>query len=257
MPICETVNPVFDNVFHKNSLLFDIMYRTYPFGFDELEERVGEKNKRDRVCRFCGGKNKTYRDVAHAIPEALGNTILFCNEECDDSNHTLNKVEDNFTHLMDICCAEYLIHHRGGGKSPKIYGQNFAVEPDANGQPVWYIQQEAIPKGVDTSEPFDLRLEHRYCMANEKAYKALCKMVIDLIPGQYLPHYKDTIKWICTEQLFSDNLPDARYGYLPQVIFRQPVLDICLNERGLDNTPYCTGILYIYDMVYAFTIHRC
>ena len=37
-------------------------------------------------------------------------------------------------------------------------------------------------------------------------------------------------------------------------VFRQPVLDIYINEKGLANTPYCTGVLYTCDVVYMFVV---
>ncbi len=45
--------------------------------------------ERPRHCRFCGldEPTVTFKDEAHALPAAFGNTGLFSNYECDACNH--------------------------------------------------------------------------------------------------------------------------------------------------------------------------
>ena len=52
---------------------------------------VGESDKNKRRCIYCGGflgdnKRTTFKEKAHAIPEALGNKKFIQNEECDSCN---------------------------------------------------------------------------------------------------------------------------------------------------------------------------
>ena len=54
-------------------------------------------NKENQVCRFCG-KSKPevlFRSEAHAIPESLGNKILFTNYECDTCNKFFGETIEN------------------------------------------------------------------------------------------------------------------------------------------------------------------
>ena len=50
----------------------------------------GEKDKQKRKCIYCGGIMNDgmtrYKEIAHAIPEALGNIKFIQNEECDTCN---------------------------------------------------------------------------------------------------------------------------------------------------------------------------
>lgn len=66
----------------------------YPYEIQMIvpEQKVikGEKDKQKRKCIYCGGSvndGKTrYQKIAHAIPEALGNTKFIQREECDACN---------------------------------------------------------------------------------------------------------------------------------------------------------------------------
>lgn len=52
---------------------------------------LGEKG----ICRYCGGRNpKTFRKIAHAIPEALGNKWIISADECDVCNDAFSLYED-------------------------------------------------------------------------------------------------------------------------------------------------------------------
>jgi hypothetical protein len=86
-------------------------YTVFAFGFDGLRFAAGERDKEKCVCRFCGTKMADKRkDIAHAMPEAIGNKLLFCNEECYDCNHSLNTIEDNFSNFMAIRRALFVSH---------------------------------------------------------------------------------------------------------------------------------------------------
>lgn len=73
----------------------------YDFVFKRLFERSERHELGDRVdrrCRFCGGTppEASFRSVAHAIPEALGNRGLTSAYECDACNNMFGKgIEDD------------------------------------------------------------------------------------------------------------------------------------------------------------------
>ena len=50
-----------------------------------------------RHCRFCGKDEPavTFKDEAHALPAAFGNTSLFSNYECDACNHLFGEGIEN------------------------------------------------------------------------------------------------------------------------------------------------------------------
>lgn len=230
----------------------------YSYGFDGLQVYVGEKTKDLRKCRFCGatGKDK-FGDDAHAIQDSLGNKLLICYEECDKCNHTLNKIEDNFLRLMDVRRALYQIPRKSGKTCPHIIGRNYVIKPNAVGQPEVFLMKEEIPQGTDVSKPFCYTLIHKQHVTNENVLKALSKMVIDLIPSKYLPELQNTIKWIkAIDGTWAvDDLPSFLNAILPSSkFFKQPVLDLFLRKNDDGQSPYCTALLWIYDMVYMFAL---
>ena len=242
------------NHIYEQQKKLEALFEYHSYGFDGMKTYVGEKHH--RVCRFCGETNqKKFSDRAHAIGDSLGNKKLFCYEECDTCNHTLNKIEDNFLHLMDIRRALYHISRKETTSSPSIYGNNFAILPNEKGAAELYIMQEAIDPNVDISKPFIFQLKQLAVLSDEKIYKALAKMVIDLIPSPHLPQFENTIKWIRSDSFIVDSLPEIWFCHNIGKNHQQPYLDIFLNSKNsLSDSPYCTAILYIYDIAYVFVM---
>lgn len=244
-------------IWNKYSYKFsqlNLLFRFYSFGRDALKRYVGEADKAQRVCRFCGRTGKEYfKEIAHAIPESLGNKLLFCNDECDCCNHDLGQIEDNFLRVMDFRRAIYSIHRKNSKDCPHIKGENYRFQSDENGNPLLYIFRGDIPPYDEDTDEILYCFRHLTKVEDEKIYKALCKMVIDLLPSEELPHFKKTIDWIANRYA-SDYMPDHKFAINPDSVFyAQPCLDILLNKRGMKG-PYCTGILYIYDAIYAWTM---
>lgn len=235
----------------------NIFFEYFSYGYDGLEEWIGCPDAEKRVCRFCERSmpDTTFEKDAHAVQDALGNKLLFCYDECDECNNDLAPIEDNFRKLMDFRRAMYHIPRKETTKTAKIVGENYIILPDEKGYPLLYIMEEELPN-IDITKPFMYRFNHKGTMTNERMYKALCKMVIDMLPSKELPHFKNTIKWIKSDSdMLPDSLPSAWYTVLPvdEPVFKQPVLDIMINNRGmLSHSPYCTAILWIYDIAYMF-----
>lgn len=251
--------PVHNAAFHHYSVL-DNCFQYLSYGYDGIEEWIGNENVNKRVCRFCGKSypEVTFDKVAHAVQDALGNKLLFCYEECDTCNHDLAPIEDHFRKIMDFRRAMYHIPRKGTTYTPKIVGKSFIVKPDNQGFPELYLMEESIPKGVDRNQHFMMRLELKDSMINEDMYKALCKMVIDMLPSAELTHFDNTIKWITANGTWApDSLPSTLLTVLPteRVVYPQPVLDILFNNKGqMLHSPYCTGVLWIYDIAYMFVM---
>lgn len=237
---------------YENQKRLDYLFEYHSYGFDGLKVSVGDKTH--PVCRFCNETDKNkISDKAHAIGESIGNKVLFCYEECNNCNHTLNKIEDNFLHLMDIRRALFQINRKNTTTIPTIHGSNFAILPNEKGSAELYIMQETIDSNIDISKTFNFQLKQHPVLSNEKVYKALAKMVIDLIPSSHIPHFKNTIKWIKSDSFFVDNLPVIWFCQNIGHMHSQPYIDIFINSKHkLRDSPYCTAALYIYDLAYVF-----
>lgn len=236
-----------------------IMFEMLSFGYDGLEEWIGEPVENKRICRFCGKSvpSVSFKKIAHAIQDALGNKLLFCYEECDTCNHDLAMVEDQFRILMDFRRSIFRIPRKDTTKAAKVVGKDFIIVPDTKGDPIMYLMKEYIADSIDTTKPFVHHFELKSPVVNEQMYKALCKMVIDMLPTCELPHFKNTIEWIKSKNFMPDTLPSIWLINLPcdKPIFRQPILDVFLNnQHNIQNTPYCTSVVWFYDIAYIFIV---
>lgn len=237
----------------------NLMFEMLSFGYDGLEEWIGEPDENKRTCRFCGKSvpEVSFKKVAHAIQDALGNKLLFCYEECDTCNHDLATIEDQFRILMDFRRSVFRIPRKETTKAAKIVGENFIIVPDDKGSPILYLMKEDIVDSTDTTKPFVHHFELKSPIVNEQMYKALCKMVIDMLPSCELSHFKNTIEWIKSKDFMPDTLPSIWLINLPcnVPVFKQPILDVFLNnQHNIQNTPYCTSVVWLYDIAYIFIV---
>lgn len=225
----------------------------YAFGYDGIKTVVGEGNKQNRLCRFCGRRapDVAYTSVAHAISEGLGNKLLFCNEECDDCNNKLSKTESNLVHYLDVRRAMGGVLTKTDGSVPSVDGKGFVIRGDENNQAVLYIEKESIPDGIDTSKPFWMKLETEKTVTHQGIYKSLCKIVIDLMPATELSHFKETIGWI-NGSVMDTELPPYFASYDREQV-NQPTVDIFFSNKP-GQEPYCTAIVHILDVLFVFVL---
>ncbi len=98
--------------------------RYYEERYDVVFQRIFERTEKhelgDRtnpVCRFCGGKpppTATFRQVAHAIPQAFGNRGLTTAYECDACNGKFGRGIENDLGIWTLPPRT----------TSRIYGQN-------------------------------------------------------------------------------------------------------------------------------------
>lgn len=245
LPDMSKSRQVHDEIILMYGKLFT-SFESYGFGYDGIKIIVGDNYK--NPCRFCGrDRQKTsFHKEAHAIAQALGNELLFCNEECGDCNARLASVEDNLTNYLDLNRVMAGIRTKSG-ELPEVEGQNFVIRRKGNGVAV-YVKGTS---DVENILKAGFRLDHRKTVTNLGIYKALVKTVIDLLPSEKMSHFTETIGWI-NGNVISQKMPSIywRYGQA----FQQPQLFVFLNEYGKKHTPYCTALLCVCNVVFLFVV---
>lgn len=245
-------NRTFD-IWARISFEFDV----YAFGIDGIKIVVGERDPNKKVCRFCRETGKKYGHRAHAIPEAIGNKLLFCAEECNKCNGELKLIEENFIRLMDFRRAMYHIASKETKDSCTIKGKNYTIAPDNNGYPQLYIKQSSISHSRLSVGELWCKFNHYDTVVDQDIYRALAKMVIDLVPNDRLSHFTKTIDWIkkWNQDVIPDALPSVLFGLLPEGnMFEQPVLYLFFRREGETDMPYCTAMLLTTDVAYQFVM---
>lgn len=231
----------------------DIWFGKYAATFyDEYDvrfyyhEKIGELERNKRVCRFCGRSipEVKFEKVAHVVPESIGgNKNLICYEECDECNANFGKgVERNLCEWFDFRRSTHQVKKKSGGV-PKAYGRNYVVE---NNRTSIFLE-----KGAGKN----IKLIGSGTITLQGIYRALCKIVIDLIDKEYLEQLKTTIEWIRFGKPKSSHYPQiAQMCGLPEV--KEPMIYIFTRKDGLDtdNAPLHICILRIFDMAFLYII---
>lgn len=228
-------------------------YRSFYFGYDDEEIYIGENSKGERTCRYCGRKtpHATFKHKAHAVPEALGNKYLICNEECDECNTRLSAVEDSLTSHMEMNRVVCGIPTKQG-KIPEIEGGDFVVRRDKVGKPHVIVDGSKVNPSLTPDGKISLRINGAKPIYDNDIYKALVKCIIGLLPAEEMPYFKNTISWL-NGSLFDESYPSVYKAYVNDINV-QPKCKIFLNTENISYSPYCTALLYTCDMVYMFMI---
>lgn len=219
--------------------------------FGDKEVYTGPNDLEACVCRFC---RRGYPEVkfkkrnAHAIPEALGNKLIFCNDECRDCNATLSHIDKEL--------AEYLKYRRseGGirnkkGKIIKVYGHNFFYDGSAG---KLKISRLAILK--ETEREYYVKLEGAEPITHLGIYKALAKIAIDLMPRDLVNEFQSTIDWIKGE-FVPQKLPNVFYIYRSSSV-SQPLAQLFVQQKETLNPelPRCIVALTMIDLTLFFIV---
>lgn len=194
---------------------------------DEEKKFFGEKDKKKRICRFC---KRSYPKVkfthkAHAISEALGNSSVFCNEECDECNEYFgNNIEPSLISFFEF---HRLFFNSSSKKSTKTL-KNKAIKCTRTDSGIEISLNETFkgsyPLLQITPDGARIRIEHQQKFVAQKAYKALCKFAICFLDQEDLVLVEDTIAWICDNkfslspfqpgQILTFNIPPFIYPRL-------------------------------------------
>ena len=243
------------------------LYNHYEVRIFDGNERIniGEYNKSNRVCRFCGRSmpNVTFKQKSHAISESLGNKGLICREECDDCNQRFNQtIEQDVTRFFQF----FLILNGVKGKngSSTLQGNGISITNAQSSSSkiarnTLVLKVESMPETDDIQEITKF-ISDQFSFSNVKyvpqnIYKCLCKYVLSLIDNKYIQYFKDTIKWI-NEPLFYHRLPPV-WHYCVSQNHTTPYLTIMLRKHSHKEIPYCWAIINIAGYQFLFIMPFC
>lgn len=243
----KNVDEIWNNVKDDlESLLNDYEIRTLG-----TEDYSAGDDTDNRVCRFCErtkAKGATFKNVAHAIPEALGNKNLTCNEECDECNKGLASIEDNLS-VAYLEIRRALCHTTGKKGVNSVAGQNFVMDAKTN---QIIIHEDTHIK--DMGDKIWVRLKGREVFTFQGLYKALSKIVVDLVETKEVKHFRNTIQWI-NGTLCANEFPPIKLMYC-DTVFTQPLIELFIRKKEYDTSkgPYCFANLFVCDLAFQFVV---
>lgn len=138
-------------------------------------------------CRFCFSHTPTFKNRSHSIPEFLGNKTIFTLDECDSCNEKFGN--SNERHLKEFLLPNWLFRAKGkkGWASQNAAG-GITIKSDE--QVIDIDFPSRFPVGNEKIELLSRPIN------NLKAYKALVKILVSLLPADLLPEFSSTIKWL-------------------------------------------------------------
>jgi len=154
-------------------------------------------DRENQVCRFCGKSRPEvrFRDRAHAIPESLGNRVLFTNYECDTCNRFFGEtIENDFGKWS----KPYRLFARIRGKNgvPTLKGLGWRIEHNASTGFCIKQTKNSLPFVFD-EEKKQIRFEfEREPYSPIAVLKTFIKIGLTLLPVAELPNFSEALAWI-------------------------------------------------------------
>jgi hypothetical protein len=170
----------------------------------------------DRRCRFCdqGVPAVEFRELAHAVPDFLGNVSIISMNECDDCNDYFGKAcEDNLSKATMLHRTLVGIPRKKGPKST-FKSKDGSLRIDANGHKV--DMRVPAPNSVDDLM-VDGELPNSMPLLGDtrsqpyvpiEAAMALVKIACSVCPKEELDECRGAIEWI-------RGLRQQRFGSFP------------------------------------------
>jgi hypothetical protein len=230
-----------------------------------LVKKGGLKDKKNRICRFCGKKYPivSFSNDAHIFSELLGNRFLISDFECDDCNAKFGRYENDFSNFLG---AIRTIQSVKGKKVPKFKSADKKFEADSLEDEKKGTVVKLKRFGTDNEIFIVDEKNGKTTVTFEKApytplkvYKAILKMALSIIDDKYLYDYKFAFEFLRT------NKYDNSYGGFAMVRsytmpltfqFQQPsgILFKKMNaaDKLITHIFYFSALNFIYQIVMPF-----
>lgn len=206
-------------------------------------------------CRFCGTTDPSaFRNVAHTLPESFGNKWVTSLDECDACNARFGAFDDALAKSLGAILT--LGGTQGKGNKVRQTGRTDgpasirhsvvdgrrSLAMRANGTPFAdHIGFDAstgelvlsIPAGADRFVP-------------ARAYKALVKMAVELLPVEELTRFSKIIAWLSGPD--EDLLPNMVVGLSIANLGNAPPLLSAALLRRLDHRQDSPSTIFVTTM---------
>jgi hypothetical protein len=206
---------------------------------------LGDKKK--RVCRFCGKSPPvvTFRKVAHAIPEALGNRSIESAYECDHCNEMFgNGIENDLGNWSKPMRTFARIRGKSGVPTLKKGG-------DAPGGRIEYGDTGFKIRAYEDEPLFDIDEVNKKVTFHLKrdpytpvaVLKALMKIGLTLLPEEEVKNFPHLMAWV---RETDHSRPFAEKCPVMYTFQRGPMPNDLIAAFILRRKPHVTGYPYIF-----------
>lgn len=223
-------------------------YRVSRYG--DKKQRIGTSKKQERICRFCerGMPQVTFKQVAHAISESLGNKTLILHDECDECNARFSSdIEADIIEFFSIFIGFFGIRGKKGNRTAK--GHNFILKHGELHPEITLIDGEKLPNSIKS---YRLVLKGKVPISLNAVYRCLCKYVLSVLPANELEYFHETLAWVNTGHA-ERALPVMSQLISYHAFTNQPKMVLYLRDTDDTQLPYavcefkltCTTLVFI------------
>jgi hypothetical protein len=174
-------------------------------------------------CRFCDKSEPavSFRKVAHAIPELIGNKKIFSNNECDTCNEKISQnLEDSLGKYLGLWRTMMQIRGKKGVVSYKAPDGISRIDLNSTGIEVKSFEEDPIIKTNSEDKTVTIK-GFRQPYIPIAVFKSFVKMTLSVMPYNLLDYFHDTKKW-----LLEDSHVVSRYDI-------QPIFTIASSVSGI------------------------
>jgi hypothetical protein len=215
--------------------------------------RPGDKvvlgDKKNRKCRFCGKQapEVTFRKVAHAIPEALGNKSIETTYECDTCNEGFgSSIENDLGNWSKPMRTFARIRGKSGVPTLKRGGDTgWRIEYDATGFKISAYEDDPIFVLDEANRriKFELKRDPHTPVA---VLKAFMKIGLTLLPDDEFQNFQEVTAWVRSRDHsipFLDRSP-VIYTFQPGPMPNDLISVFMLRRKqGITDVPYMFLVL--------------
>ena len=217
-------------------------------------------NDEVRMCRFCGlgEPDVTFRKIAHAIPEFLGNKIITSQNECDSCNKKLaDEYEDHLAKWFGPLRAVSQIKGKNG--VPTYASKDIRIEGSDQGLKMGIVTED-IESLLKSEGPFVFKVPvptpaQQYVPI--RAAKALLKTVCSICPADLLIEVQPTIDWLMSRRNARMSMFPVLFAFTPGP---NPYADgkvLLLRRKSDADLPYIWCVLATANYRFQFFVPFC
>jgi HNH endonuclease len=153
-----------------------------------------------RVCRYCqkSRPDTTFRQIAHSVPECLGNRRLISLDECDRCNELFSQTfEHHFDNFLRPLRTILAIPGKRGVPAFKSPDGKARVEhnKEKNNFSITEDERGAILTEDERGKAFDMTMSSQPHVPLE-VYRCLVKMAFAVLPESEAKHFDATRRWL-------------------------------------------------------------
>lgn len=233
----------------KNISFYEANYDIIGNWFLRPGDKVILGDKSCRVCRFCGRKppEVTFKKVAHAIPESLGNKSIESAYECDTCNEEFGKgIENDLGNWSKP--MRTLARIRGKSGVPTIKkggdGLGWRIEFDQGILNITAYESDPIFEVNEEKNQVTFKLR-RDTYTPVAVLKALMKIGLTLMPDSEVKNFQHLMAWVRSidhSKPFAEQCP-VIYTFQPGPMPNDLIVALVLRRK-----PHVT------DFPYAFLV---